>query len=70
MESVSYKGWTIKAYRGNRGFGAVITDPHGKPYEQSAIGWPNHLSAQHYAQKFIDWYIKLENRLQEQETAV
>lgn len=64
MELVSYKGWTIRAYEGSRGFGAVMTDPNGKPYEQSAIGWPNHRSAQLYAEKFIDWYIKLENRLQ------
>jgi hypothetical protein len=66
MESISYKGWQIQAYSGNRGFETVITTPHGMIYCQSAISWPSPHSAQRYAQKFIDWYIKLENRHQDQ----
>jgi hypothetical protein len=66
MESITYRGWNIRAFRGDRGFETVITTPLGMIYSQSAISWPTPHSAQRYAQKFIDWYIKLENRHRDQ----
>ncbi len=65
MESIDYEGWTITTCSVRQCFGAVVTDPKGKTYPQSSICWYSHLSARRYAQKFIQWYIQLEDRLQE-----
>ncbi|MBC7883000.1 MAG: hypothetical protein H7Y37_17045 [Anaerolineae bacterium] len=47
-----------------------MTDPNGNVFHQSTICWQSHQSARRYAQKFIDWYIKLEVRHQDRDDAV
>jgi hypothetical protein len=61
MESINFEGWKITTHSVCQCFGAVMTDPSGNTYDQSTVCWYNHRSAQRYAQKFIQWYIKLED---------
>lgn len=70
MESIDYEGWTIRTQFAGKGFGAVMTDPNGNVFHQSTISWQSHRSARRYAQKFIDWYIKLEARQQNRDSSI
>lgn len=70
MESIDHEGWTITTHLASKCFGAVITDPSGNIYHQSNVCWHSHLSARRYAQKFIEWYIKLEDRHREPQASV
>jgi replicative superfamily II helicase len=59
MEFLSYAGWTIRTKETNKGIEAVMTDPWCNTFHQPTISWQSHPSAMLYAQKFIDWHIKL-----------
>jgi hypothetical protein len=65
MESTEYEGWTIRTFKAARGFEAVMTAPCGNVFRQPTICWQSHHSAQRYAKKFIDWYLKLEDQHRE-----
>lgn len=69
MESIDYEGWTITTCLVSRCFGAVMTDPNGNVYHHSKVCWYSHLSARRHAQKFIKWYVELEDRRREILTA-
>jgi hypothetical protein len=70
MESIEYTGWTIRTFKAARGFEAVMTAPCGNIFRQPTICWQSHHSAQHYAKKFIDWYLKLEEKNREQSVSM
>ncbi len=59
---MKYKDWTIATHRAEEGFLAVLVDPHGKKLDGPRICLPSPESAEHYAQKFINWHVKLEER--------
>jgi hypothetical protein len=59
---MKYKDWTIATHQANEGFLAVLVDPQGKKLDKPRICLPSPESAEHYAQKFINWHIKLEER--------
>lgn len=67
MEFSSYVGWIIKTKEVNKRIQAEMTDPCGNTFNQSTINWQSHPSARLYAQKFIDWHIKLNAQYQEKE---
>ncbi|MBC7883001.1 MAG: hypothetical protein H7Y37_17050 [Anaerolineae bacterium] len=66
MESIDYQGWTITTRSDSQCFVAVVTDPSGNTFHQSTVFWYSHLSARRYAEKFIQWYTKLQDRVQDQ----
>jgi hypothetical protein len=70
METTDYEGWVIKTHFTTRGYGAVMTSPCGDTFQQPTICWQSHRSARRYAQKFIDWYIKLDSQHQNQEASL
>ncbi|MBC8123295.1 MAG: hypothetical protein H7Y22_15845 [Gemmatimonadaceae bacterium] len=59
---MNYKNWTITTHQANEGFLAVLIDPQGKKLDRPRVCLPSPESAEHYAQKFINWYVKLEER--------
>jgi hypothetical protein len=61
MKPINYEGWTITTQVASRGIGTVMTDPWGNTFHQPTICWHSHRLARRYAQKFIDYYIELED---------
>jgi hypothetical protein len=70
MEATYYEGWTIKTHLASRGFGVVMTAPCGNTFQQPTIFWQSQGSAQRYAQKFIEWSLKLEDQRREQDLSM
>lgn len=61
---MKYKNWTITTHQANRGFLAILFDPNGERLKGPLICLPSSELAEYYAQKFINWRIKLEERRQ------
>lgn len=64
METSVYRGWVITTRAANSGFVARLSEPGGRKLDGPLICMPSRESAHRYAQKFVDWYIKLSDRSQ------
>jgi hypothetical protein len=62
MESETYKDWTINIREANGGFAAFLIDSNGKKFDEVVICLPSAESAEQYAHKVINWWIKLEEQ--------
>jgi hypothetical protein len=62
IKSEIYKDWTINIREINGGFTAFLIDSTGKKFDEVVICLPSAESAEQYAHKVINWWIKLEEQ--------
>ncbi len=60
--SLKYEDWTIDPELSNESLLAVLTEPESRKPSKPRICLPGAESAEHYARRFVNWYITLEQR--------
>ncbi len=62
MEIATYREWTIAVRESNGGFVAFLTDATGKKFDKALICMPSPDAAAQCARKFINWWIKCDQK--------